>query len=357
MKIAILHAYSAANAGDGLLVEESIRLIREAFGPGCRFVVAASDPASFAHLDARVVDARPRRFGYERTYLRLLRSLDDADLVVGVGGGYLRAGRPIESAKTALVHLPQLVAAARARTLRLYLPQSIGPASPGAHRLLRTLLEKLDVVLVRDDRTLVEFGLPNMARVPDLALLKPAERSSSRVPGRPCSGAFDSRDPGSAAGTGHRPREPPGLLRRLCPEHPLGQRRPGCGCRPRCPTRHSATRAAGRRRATAGRRRRAPARRLDGAGCRAPGDPPGLREEGLRGVRRPRPAGVRAQRPPRGRRPRRHPDPPVDRRCGSPRRLRRDRGQGPVRAGRTAPRPARGDPALRPGPDVDSTAP
>lgn len=182
MKIAILHAYSAANAGDGLLVEESIQLIREAFGPGCRFVVAASDPASFAHLDARVVDSRPRQFRYERTYRRLLSSLDDADLVVGVGGGYLRAGRPIESAKTALVHLPQLLAAARARTLRLYLPQSIGPATPGAHRLLRTLLARLDVVLVRDDRTRVEFGLPNMARVPDLALLKPAGHAPAGHP-------------------------------------------------------------------------------------------------------------------------------------------------------------------------------
>lgn len=172
MRIAVLHAYSSANAGDGLLVEESIRLLQDAFGSDCRFVVAASDPDSFAHLDVRVVDSRPRRFRYDRTFLRFLRRLDTADLVVGVGGGYLRAGRLLESAKTAAVHLPQLVAAARAKTVRLYLPQSIGPARPGAHGLLRTLLGRLDVVLVRDDRTRLDFALPNMARVPDLALLK-----------------------------------------------------------------------------------------------------------------------------------------------------------------------------------------
>jgi hypothetical protein len=44
----LLHAYSARNAGDGLLVDLSLALLREAFGPQTRVSIMAADPESFS---------------------------------------------------------------------------------------------------------------------------------------------------------------------------------------------------------------------------------------------------------------------------------------------------------------------
>ncbi|WP_305092745.1 polysaccharide pyruvyl transferase family protein [Prescottella sp. R16] len=171
MKVALLHGYSAENAGDGLLVEESIEIVREALGPDVDCTLAASHPETFGHLGIRVVDSAPSRRGYDREYLRLLSTLDRFDLVVGVGGGYLRAGYLQEAAKMALVHGPQLVAAARTSTPTVYLPQSVGPARSFAHRLVGRGVRSIDRFCVRDDRSANEFGRYGVDRVPDLAIL------------------------------------------------------------------------------------------------------------------------------------------------------------------------------------------
>lgn len=171
MKIALLHGYSASNAGDGLLVDESIKIVREALGDDAEIILAASHPETFQHLGIETVNSAPGKGGYDRAYLRLLRSLDELDLVVGVGGGYLRAGYLEEAAKMALVHGPQLLAAARTSTPTVYLPQSVGPARSLAHRILGRGVSKVQRFYVRDDRSLAEYGPYGAIRASDLAIL------------------------------------------------------------------------------------------------------------------------------------------------------------------------------------------
>ena len=85
MRILLLHAYSAHNRGDGLLVDESVALIRSVFDD-VELEVVASDPDSFDYLGVPVYNAKPGRRGWSPEYLRVLRNLDSYDLLVGVGG-------------------------------------------------------------------------------------------------------------------------------------------------------------------------------------------------------------------------------------------------------------------------------
>jgi polysaccharide pyruvyl transferase WcaK-like protein len=167
VKIALLHAYSADNAGDGLLVHESLSLLRDAFGESVDLTVAALHPETFVGVDATIVDTSP---GFRPEYLTLLRSLDDFDLVVGVGGGYLRAGTPSEAVKALIAHGPQLWAASRTRTPTVYLPQSVGPARGPFRATIGRQLERIDLVCLRDDRSVEQYGGQRMVRVPDLAI-------------------------------------------------------------------------------------------------------------------------------------------------------------------------------------------
>ncbi|WP_454041078.1 polysaccharide pyruvyl transferase family protein [Cellulosimicrobium sp. Marseille-Q8652] len=166
----VLHGYSAANKGDGLLVEHALDVVRQVLGDEADVTVVANHPETFRGLPVTVVDSGIRRRGVSRDYLRLLRSLDRYDLVLGVGGGYLRFGRPLEAVKAGLVHLPQLAAAARTAAPTVYLPQSVGPLRGPSRPVVRRLLRGVDVVLARDDRTVAELALGNVVRTSDLAL-------------------------------------------------------------------------------------------------------------------------------------------------------------------------------------------
>nr|WP_296773615.1 polysaccharide pyruvyl transferase family protein [Rhodococcus sp. (in: high G+C Gram-positive bacteria)] len=171
MKVVVLHCYSADNAGDGLLVEETLHLLDAAFGDDVDVTLAASHPETFAHLDAEVVDSSPSILGYRRPYRRLLGSLDEADLVVAVGGGYLRAGYAVEAAKTLAVHGPQLLAASRTSTPTVYLPQSVGPAPRFIARALIRRMSRIDSFFVRDDRSFDDYAASGVRRASDLAVL------------------------------------------------------------------------------------------------------------------------------------------------------------------------------------------
>ncbi|RVW09325.1 polysaccharide pyruvyl transferase family protein [Prescottella agglutinans] len=171
MKVALLHGYSASNAGDGLLVEESLGIVREALGDDVEFILAASHPETFEYLGITTVNSAPGKRGYDRAYLDLLRGLDDLDLVVGVGGGYLRAGYLEEAAKMALVHGPQLLAAGRTSTPTIYLPQSVGPAKSFTYKMIGQGVGKVRRFYVRDDRSLAEYGPYGAVRASDLAIL------------------------------------------------------------------------------------------------------------------------------------------------------------------------------------------
>lgn len=171
MKVLILHAYNAKNLGDGLLVRETLRLVTEAFHGASEITILASHPRTFDGVNATVIDSSFTRLGYRREYLRTLRAIDSFDLVLGVGGGYLRGGNVIEFLKSSLVHGPQLLAAARRAGPVVYLPQSVGPYRLGTSAVIRSLLSRIDHVLLRDDRSVIQFDGPTVRRFPDLALV------------------------------------------------------------------------------------------------------------------------------------------------------------------------------------------
>lgn len=147
----------------------------------------ASRPDSFADLGIPTFPTVPTRRGWDRRTRAVLSRIDDFDLVVGVGGGYLRAGTPVELLKSALVMGPQLRAAARSTTPSVYLPQSIGPARFGTRGVLTRLLRDIDVVMVRDDRTFLEVAGPTLVRTPDLAAasIADARKAGTTVEPRP----------------------------------------------------------------------------------------------------------------------------------------------------------------------------
>ncbi|MBZ5789572.1 polysaccharide pyruvyl transferase family protein [Burkholderia contaminans] len=195
--IALLHAYSARNSGDGLLVDLSVGLLREAFGDAIRISIVAADPASFPAYDdvaaaPVLADHGTRRVtGAARFVLPvrangrlhdLRRLFDRVDLIVGVGGGYLRALNCVEALKLEAGHLLQMRTAKASGKPAVYLPQSIGPVRPtwpvGTH--LRRLLASFDTVFVRDDRSSAFLAAnANTRRAPDLAVLDFERRSDT----------------------------------------------------------------------------------------------------------------------------------------------------------------------------------
>ena len=195
--IAVIHAYSRVNAGDGLLVDLTLeRLARVGVTPeGCTIV--ALDAASFADLPHAVAVGTPGR-AVDRDLLlagakgagilggavspRLAagagaKVLADADAFVAVGGGYLRTGTRTNAVGTLVNHVPQLLAASRSAKPSIYLPQSIGPIDGPVGRIVVRGLRSVSSVHVRDDRSVAALdGLTNVTRTPDLAVLDVAER-------------------------------------------------------------------------------------------------------------------------------------------------------------------------------------
>ncbi|MDQ3993713.1 MAG: polysaccharide pyruvyl transferase family protein [Actinomycetota bacterium] len=199
--VAIIHAYSRRNAGDGLLVDLSLERLRRA---GVRVEdcqVFALDTASFSDLphvhQIGVPGRRPSTAmipagaqlaaalldGATRCRVRLgglAEVLGQADAIVAVGGGYLRTGDLVSSLGTLLNHVPQLATAARSWAPTIYLPQSIGPLRGPVGSLVARLLRRIDLVCVRDDRSGEELrARVEAVRYPDLAVLQLAERLDS----------------------------------------------------------------------------------------------------------------------------------------------------------------------------------
>ena len=190
MKILLSHAYSRHNAGDAALLSVLIRDVRDVYPdaeltvlmmdevqPGETFDAVAvrpfpthralhrfsSRPAKLGHclvtlamssLAARVPAFAHRRFiGRELTeYLRLCR---ESDLVVCVGGGYLR-GKPGWSSTFELALLLQPLALYRWLGIPTVLyTQSIGPFATRVQRgLAGRVLRRVDLVIAREDISL-----------------------------------------------------------------------------------------------------------------------------------------------------------------------------------------------------------
>ncbi|WP_081005126.1 polysaccharide pyruvyl transferase family protein [Rhodococcus rhodochrous] len=170
MKVLISHGYSAKNLGDGLLVEETINLARAAWH-SADITLLASDPNSFAGVDVRTVSSKPGAFTELIEYVRILSSIRRYDVVLAVGGGYLRSRSLNELLKMALVHGPQLVVTAFFARSSVYMPQSVGPFQKVPGFIVRSMLRRMNAVYVRDDRSRAYLGNQECHRSPDLAIL------------------------------------------------------------------------------------------------------------------------------------------------------------------------------------------
>jgi polysaccharide pyruvyl transferase WcaK-like protein len=201
--IAVIHAYSRVNAGDGLLVDLTLeRLARAKVAPDDVTVVAL-DAASFADLphvlklgtsgrrpDRETASAALAGLGVAAGALSrrrgrgtAARTLATADAFVAVGGGYLRAGTRMNVIGTALNHLPPLLAAAQSRRPSIYLPQSVGPLTGFVGERIRRYLGRIDEVHVRDDRSVAELNHASIVRrTPDLAVLDVARKLAAITP-------------------------------------------------------------------------------------------------------------------------------------------------------------------------------
>lgn len=181
MKVLITHGFSAKNLGDGLLVEETIDIVRHAFGDDVDITLATHYPETFNLPGVLMVRSAPNKLGYSSAYLKTLLKINTFDFIVAVGGGYLRMGYPMEMIKTGLVHVPQLLATALSKKPSVYLPQSIGPLRAGSSWALRPLLSKVSRIYLRDQRSMEEVNLPNAVRFPDLAALDVKRPATAEV--------------------------------------------------------------------------------------------------------------------------------------------------------------------------------
>lgn len=189
MRIVLLHAYSSRNAGDGLLVDESVALLLRLGVRREEIDLVALEPASFetAYRVTGVLGmtapsapfSRLRRAGAGLRELlgfgAVRRLIEDADVVVAVGGGYLKSRTMSEGLATLLAHGSQLRFAARTDAATVYLPQSIGPLNGPVGAVLRRWLQNVQHVAVRDDPSLREVS--QALRVPDLGLLRLADQT------------------------------------------------------------------------------------------------------------------------------------------------------------------------------------
>jgi polysaccharide pyruvyl transferase WcaK-like protein len=187
MRVLLIHAYSTTNSGDGLLVKEATDLVRESL-PGAQYTILALDPESFRDPDAVAIlhplTGESNGIGSASTLVhglgallrrkrnaRIEELLQESDLVVAVGGGYLRTKSPIEAIKATLTHYVQLPRRSDLVPF-IYLPQSIGPLRFGLRNVFASRLRFASSVIARDDRSSAELiGLTNLHRAPDMALL------------------------------------------------------------------------------------------------------------------------------------------------------------------------------------------
>jgi polysaccharide pyruvyl transferase WcaK-like protein len=186
MKVTLIHAYSTTNSGDGLLVEEAAHIVRSAI-PEAQINLIALDPTSFdqdefAHVLHPITGGQLTPRGLTVLIRGLVQAVvgrrdkqvqqlrDDSNLLVAVGGGYLRAKNPLEAVKTIAAHLPQLPTDSAPA---VYLPQSIGPLRYGSSVPALRRLRGAEYVHLRDDRSvaLLSPRVPNARRAPDMALL------------------------------------------------------------------------------------------------------------------------------------------------------------------------------------------
>jgi hypothetical protein len=99
------------------------------------------------------------------------------DLIIGVGGGYMRTDGGIKSLKAFIAHGLQLRWAIASGIPTFYLSQSVGPLGDSFGKIMRGWCTKLDRISVRDDRSLALLDdAPGVRRRPDMAIFSIADK-------------------------------------------------------------------------------------------------------------------------------------------------------------------------------------
>jgi len=180
-KIFLLHAYSPKNSGDGLLVKLSIDKIRE-IGLTETINVVCIDPTNFREYLNKEINVNVisiftfLTMGLNNSFRKHTTSF------YGVGGGYMRSAYFKEGLKTTLAHGSQLIIKRLFRNSKsFYFPQSVGPLKGIWGTVLKVLMNHIEVICVRDDKSLIE--LKNVGkevnRTPDLVADKILEKVST----------------------------------------------------------------------------------------------------------------------------------------------------------------------------------
>ncbi len=206
-QVLILHAYSPNNSGDGLLVELAKKAVSDAVGEA-NIHVCASDASAFAgdqYLQWNTRWPRINSFVGRRIAMSLTGLIGpnknigelakQADMILAVGGGYLRGGTVLSAFKSWGAHYGQLRIAAKYGNKSVYLSQSVGPFH-GVYKMMVTRkLRQIHAVYLRDDRSVNEYNIKSVKRAPDMAVLELANSTvSHRVPSATASPVMVARE-------------------------------------------------------------------------------------------------------------------------------------------------------------------
>jgi polysaccharide pyruvyl transferase WcaK-like protein len=181
----LLHAYSSHNSGDGLLVELSLKAIREA-GVMRTITVVCLDKASFVGYlsDPNIKLISLGDFVLRQLYGAFSRR---STVFFGVGGGYLRASSKAEGWKSLIAHGSQiLMSSLGGRSRRIYFPQSVGPFETKAGKMLAYLVRRrVERIFLRDDKSVLELNHPGASRTGDLVVLEISQHRTAGMLIRP----------------------------------------------------------------------------------------------------------------------------------------------------------------------------
>jgi colanic acid/amylovoran biosynthesis protein len=201
MKILVVNAFIREAVGDGALLGVLVSQLESAF-PDSKIVVSSlEDPRSHPHFEGHVNIGSSRRYGASEEVIRIRRALrkillsaiglfwfrghpglyhclarilpaevrvefdalEQADLVVSVGGGYLNGTKGLGGNLSVDSMLLPLRLAGRLTKPLICGPQSFGPlATAYQRRAVKHVLGRADLVLVREDvslQLLAELGL------------------------------------------------------------------------------------------------------------------------------------------------------------------------------------------------------
>jgi polysaccharide pyruvyl transferase CsaB len=157
MRVVISGYYGFGNVGDEAVLSAMLSALRQQL-PAARMTVLSADPVATRRLHN--VHAVPR------AGLRLFGTLAGADLFISGGGSLIQDAT---SARSALYYLGLLALAAVLSRRTMVYAQGIGPVRRGwIRRLTRAILDRTDLITVRDDdslRRLRELGVRGVVHV------------------------------------------------------------------------------------------------------------------------------------------------------------------------------------------------